>query len=259
VALACESHDPGGEWWELTESDDLGRALQNAPVFDGLCPGIGVALQAARDRLATPPQRQPVDGTASGRQPLERTATASNPVGAGVALLGAFLVLIGVFLPIHSYGGVPIAHNSFVASGYWWVLVLPLIVGVSAAYVLAGSGSPAFWQVLIPSLVAVGVGIYGQTSHFQKLETVVNISSSGFNTSTVTGSAAAGVYLVLAGGAVGVVGAGILSGTWGPVGVPAWERRTKRCPDCAETVLADANVCKHCGHRFDSPPSRPLS
>jgi ribosomal protein L32 len=25
---------------------------------------------------------------------------------------------------------------------------------------------------------------------------------------------------------------------------------TKKCPDCAETVLAEARVCKHCGYRF---------
>lgn len=29
----------------------------------------------------------------------------------------------------------------------------------------------------------------------------------------------------------------------------AWPT-TKRCHDCAETVLADARVCKHCGYRF---------
>ena len=26
----------------------------------------------------------------------------------------------------------------------------------------------------------------------------------------------------------------------------------KKCPDCAEMVLADAHVCKHCGFRFDA-------
>ena len=29
--------------------------------------------------------------------------------------------------------------------------------------------------------------------------------------------------------------------------------RFKQCPDCAETILAEANVCKHCHYRFDSP------
>jgi len=28
--------------------------------------------------------------------------------------------------------------------------------------------------------------------------------------------------------------------------------RSKKCPDCAELVRADARVCKHCGHRFAS-------
>jgi hypothetical protein len=31
---------------------------------------------------------------------------------------------------------------------------------------------------------------------------------------------------------------------------------TKQCPDCAETILAAARVCKHCGHRVeDSIPA----
>jgi DNA-directed RNA polymerase subunit RPC12/RpoP len=30
---------------------------------------------------------------------------------------------------------------------------------------------------------------------------------------------------------------------------------TTRCPECAETILAAANVCKHCGHRLDTEPA----
>lgn len=31
----------------------------------------------------------------------------------------------------------------------------------------------------------------------------------------------------------------------------------KTCPDCAESVLADARVCKHCGYRFDGAIAAP--
>lgn len=33
------------------------------------------------------------------------------------------------------------------------------------------------------------------------------------------------------------------------------ERTTKTCPDCAETVLAQARKCRFCGFRFEPPPA----
>jgi Uncharacterised protein family UPF0547 len=30
---------------------------------------------------------------------------------------------------------------------------------------------------------------------------------------------------------------------------------SKQCPDCAESVLEAAQVCKHCGHRFETVTS----
>jgi hypothetical protein len=35
-------------------------------------------------------------------------------------------------------------------------------------------------------------------------------------------------------------------------GLPPTPRR-KQCPDCAETIKAEARVCKHCGFRFEEP------
>jgi rRNA maturation endonuclease Nob1 len=29
-----------------------------------------------------------------------------------------------------------------------------------------------------------------------------------------------------------------------------WDKKLKRCSECAEAVQPEAKVCKHCGHRF---------
>ena len=34
---------------------------------------------------------------------------------------------------------------------------------------------------------------------------------------------------------------------------------TTFCPECAETILAAARVCKHCGHRLEPAVSGPAS
>ena len=44
----------------------------------------------------------------------------------------------------------------------------------------------------------------------------------------------------------------------GLAGSPYGDEQTKICPDCAETILAAARVCKHCGYRFDATPRRHL-
>ena len=35
--------------------------------------------------------------------------------------------------------------------------------------------------------------------------------------------------------------------------------QTKKCPKCAELVLADAKVCKHCSHKFGVSVGRILA
>jgi hypothetical protein len=185
----------------------------------------------------------------SAATPAVESEVAANPVGAGLALLGAILVLVGSFVPIHSLGSLPIANNSFVSGGDWWILALPLAMGVTAAYLLLEAAEPKAWRIVVPSLIALGVGIYGQTSKFQTLQ-LSDLGQQLLGQQSVKASAGAGVWLVLAGGVLGLAGAGILSGRWQPAGAPDYGRRTKKCPDCAERILADANVCKHCGYRF---------
>jgi uncharacterized protein UPF0547 len=41
------------------------------------------------------------------------------------------------------------------------------------------------------------------------------------------------------------------------VGMTIRGRTTKWCPDCDEAVSKNANVCKHCGYRFDAATPAP--
>jgi hypothetical protein len=84
-----------------------------------------------------------------------------------------------------------------------------------------------------------------QKSHFQ----FYPIGAGGLPDTSVpatAGSPGVGLY-------VGIVGAVVAAARLVAMRRIAIESltETKRCPDCAETVLAEATVCKHCGHRFD--------
>lgn len=63
-----------------------------------------------------------------------------------------------------------------------------------------------------------------------------------------------GFGLGLAGTLGAIVGPGVM---WygGMQIAPKVITTTKKCPDCAETILADAHICKHCGYRFTETQS----
>lgn len=105
------------------------------------------------------------------------------------------------------------------------------------------------YGVLIAGLFGIAYAIYAGTGERLELQSVGPLS--GFNATTDTASPGVGVYAAGIGGALIALGGALLAG-WGVGGHSAEDvRRTKKCPDCAETVQADARVCKHCGFRFD--------
>jgi hypothetical protein len=112
------------------------------------------------------------------------------------------------------------------------------------------------WTVLVIGVIGIGLAVYAGTGERLEL-TSASPGNRLFGNVRETASPGVGIYAAGAGGLLVAYGGALLAG-WGiwPGGSQLPARRTKRCPDCAETVLADARVCKHCGHHFDSEAAR---
>ena len=90
--------------------------------------------------------------------------------------------------------------------------------------------------------------MYSGTGSRAELHSVGSIAGE---TLSVTGSPAIGLYAAGAAGCLAMLGGWILAGHNVASFEPNSTARTKACPDCAETILEAARVCKHCGHRFE--------
>jgi hypothetical protein len=187
-------------------------------------------------------------------QNQESTTGEADPnIGAmGLAGIAAALAIVCVFLPaLESSTFSTIAKNTLIQSGGGW-LILGCAVGIlGAVYRLYSTRTPT-WAVLVLGLVILGVAVYYGTGDRTELESV---GPNPFSQEMVTvkGSPAVGIYAAGAAGLLAmfagyIIGGGSISSYQGA------GRRTKVCPDCAETVLDAARICKHCGHRFDPNP-----
>lgn len=169
-----------------------------------------------------------------------------NLGGLGLAITGAALAIVAVFLPAleaSEFSG--IEKNSMIQSGSGW-LVLGCAVGIIGAAYRIYSRRIKSWSVFVLGLVILGAAVYDGTGDRTKLESVLSFAGESV---VVDGSPAVGLYAAGAAGGLamfaGLVLAGHVFSSYEGV-----QRKTKTCPDCAETVLAAARVCKHCGHEF---------
>jgi hypothetical protein len=59
-----------------------------------------------------------------------------------------------------------------------------------------------------------------------------------------------GGLAILAGGSSRIIGAVFIVAVFLSYVAVGARRPRKRCPQCSEAVMAEAHVCKHCGHSF---------
>lgn len=193
------------------------------------------------------------------------TITTANPVGIALAALGGVLVALAAFLPLNepSSAFVRVESNSLIQHEGWWLIVLGALIVLVAVTVR----KRAVWVCVLAVLAGAAVVHFGSD---KELRTLYPIGTNGEPNPEANGTVVplgVAVYVAGVGAALAFVGGWVMTrGRRAVTSTP--ERATKDCPDCAETILAEAQVCKHCGYRFGSPdtaeavrtgPVRPLS
>lgn len=184
-------------------------------------------------------------------------ASSANPLGLGLVIVGAAALAIATFLPfVEPVSALRmVEHNSLIQHGGWPLIALAL--GIAGSGYRASRGKPI--EVLVPHVLCTlaAVLLIGDATDTD-MRTLYPVQINGTVDTSQSGTVASlgiAIYVAAAGVAAAFIGSLLIpqSARRTPdPSVAAWEdsAATKRCPDCAETILADAKVCKHCGYRF---------
>jgi ribosomal protein S27AE len=182
----------------------------------------------------------------------------ANPLGLGLVIVGAFAMAIAAFLPLDQPIGVlrMVQDNTLIQHGGW--LLIALALGVAGGGFRASQGKHSAWVLTLVACVVAAIQIFNWGTD-KGLRTLYPVGANGTLDTSQPGMVASlgiAIYVAGAGVAAAFIGVLMLRQTKESLAPDAVDRdapvqaQTKKCPDCAETILADAKVCKHCGYRF---------
>lgn len=242
--------------FEAEDLDDGGCEVTVRQKTDPSVVGVFDLTNASADEFLGEIALREDDGEEEEQGPAANVSSddryAINPLGFGLVILGAAIAILGTFLPraestAFTLGG--IEKNTLLQSGDG-VLIIVLAVSLGAvAYNGWAAGARRSVAIFLISACLIGDAIYQGTGSRIAL---YRINADGSQGARVDASAGIGIYAVGVGGLLGLLGGWVIRQSSPRVTVDGEEPtgRTKRCPDCAEEVLAAARVCKHCGYRF---------
>lgn len=180
------------------------------------------------------------------------TGYAINLVGVGIAAVGGLLLALASFLPLDELGGqfAYVRSNTLIQHGEWWLLIGAVAI-IAAAY-RSYSTTKRTWDVPILGVLAAGVVLFiAQNKSLHTLVPAESTSVLGGSSSETVVPFGIAVYVAGAGALLTLIGGWVMRQTAEVVPLSKQEA-SRRCPDCAETILAAAHVCKHCGARLDA-------
>ncbi len=193
---------------------------------------------------------------ASSKPVAATNAVSESPLGLGLVIVGAAALAISTFLPlVQAVSALRMVENNTLIQHDGWIFIA-LAFGIAASGYRASRGKsgqgwiPIVLCVVAAVLVLVNANDKGmRTLYPVQPDGTVDTSQPGLVTSL-----GIAIYVAGAGIAAAFIGSVMLLQSAkhapAPSVSPRGKSATKRCPDCAETILADAKVCKHCGYRF---------
>ena len=190
-----EEPDAGGEE-ERSPGEEEERSGESPAVHD--IPVIeGHAVFWQRNTIITVVPREPV--------PV-------NPIGIGLALIGAALMTIGVFLPrAESQQFFTVPDNTLIQSGDGWIFIGLAVFLAVAAYAAIRSRRRTY-AVLILAVLGVGVATYYGTGERLELSSLNPVAVAAIGVPSEKASPGFGLYLAGAGSGLAALGGLLLAG-----------------------------------------------
>lgn len=183
---------------------------------------------------------------------------AGNPFALGLVIVGAAAMAIAAFLPLDEPASTfhRVENNTLIQHGGWQLVMIA--IGIAAAGFRVNQREGDGWALpfVLSVLAAIRIVSWAADESLRTLYPVGpdgTVNTSGPGTVVPLGIA---IYVAGVGAGAALIGSLMLRETeksdaaQAVDGPKAAQARTKKCPDCAETILADAKVCKHCGYRF---------
>ncbi|ORJ57780.1 hypothetical protein B5M45_19400 [Mycobacterium simiae] len=173
-------------------------------------------------------------------------------------MVGAFAMAIAAFLPLDQPVGLlrMVQSNTLIQHGGWMLVAFAL--GIAGGGFRASQGKRNAWVLTLLACVVAAIQIFRWATD-ESLRTLYPVGADGTLDTSKPGMVASfgiAIYVAIVGIAAASIGVLMLRETKDSVASAAAEGdtplqpQTKKCPDCAEAILAAANVCKHCGYRF---------